>query len=222
LENYRTDEEQVEALKRWWQENGTSTLIAIALAVVVSFGWRYWQDSQQAQKEAAASVYQDLLTLISAPALDDSQRATASTLIKQLSEQYGGTGYDQLAALASARLAMDGGDFDTAASALQQLHSQKLTVELKALVSLRLAKVQFAQQNFAAALTSLSGDMQKFAAQAAELRGDVLAAQGDNSGAAAAYEEAQSLAAGEEMLRPSPLLRIKIESVASATPGDNA
>jgi predicted negative regulator of RcsB-dependent stress response len=143
-------------------------------------------------------------------------------LIKQLSEQYGGTGYDQLAALASARLAMDGGDFDTAASALQQLHSQKLTVELKALVSLRLAKVQFAQQNFAAALTSLSGDMQKFAAQAAELRGDVLAAQGDNSGAAAAYEEAQSLAAGEEMLRPSPLLRIKIESVASATPGDNA
>jgi len=222
LETFRTEEEQVEALKRWWQENGTSTLIAIALAVAVSFGWRFWQDTQQAQKEAAAVVYQDLLTLMSAPELDNSQRATAATLINQLSDEYGGTGYDQLAALASARLAMDAGEFDKAAEALLLLKSQKLSVELAALVNLRLAKVQFAQQDYASALTTLSDDMQKFAAQAAELRGDILAAQGDNAAAGEAYSEAQSLSAEDEKLRPSPLLRIKIESVSSATAGENA
>jgi len=82
--------------------------------------------------------------------------------------------------------------------------------------------VQFAQQDYASALTTLSDDMQKFAAQAAELRGDILAAQGDNAAAGEAYSEAQSLSAEDEMLRPSPLLRIKIESVSSATAGENA
>jgi predicted negative regulator of RcsB-dependent stress response len=222
LETFRTEEEQVEALKRWWQENGTSTLMAIALAVAVSFGWRYWQDQQQAEKEAASAVYQELLILMSAPALSDSQRATAGTLVSQLSDQYAGTGYDQLAALAGVRLAMDAGEFDKASTALQQLKSQNLSVEMAALVNLRLAKVQFSQQNYSAAMSTLDGDMQKYASQAAELRGDILAAQGDNTGAAAAYEDAQALAAANEMLRPSPLLRIKIESVASATSGDDA
>lgn len=222
METFRTEEEQVEALKRWWQENGTSTLMAIALAVAVSFGWRYWQDQQQAEKEAASAVYQELLILMSAPALSDSQRATAGTLVSQLSDQYAGTGYDQLAALAGVRLAMDAGEFDKASTALQQLKSQKLSVEMAALVNLRLAKVQFSQQNYSAAMSTLDADMQKYASQAAELRGDILAAQGDNTGAAAAYEDAQALAAADEMLRPSPLLRIKIESVASATTGDDA
>lgn len=222
METYRTEEEQVEALKRWWQENGTNTLIAIALAVAVSFGWRYWQDHQQAEKEAASAVYQDLLTLMSAPDLSDSQRATAGTLIGQLSEQYAGTGYDQLAALASVRLAMDAKEYEQAASTLQQLKGQTLSIELAALVNFRLAKVFFSQQKFGEALTALDGDMQKYAAQAAELRGDILAAQGNNSQAAAAYEDAQNLSSGDDMLRPSPLLRIKIESVASATSGDNA
>jgi len=33
VESYRTEEEQVEALKRWWKENGTGILVAILLAV---------------------------------------------------------------------------------------------------------------------------------------------------------------------------------------------
>jgi predicted negative regulator of RcsB-dependent stress response len=222
LEDYRTDEEQVEALKRWWDEKGKSTLVMIALAVVVSFGWRYWQDQQQAHKEAAASVYQELLALMSAPTLDDSQRATAGTLITQLTEQFDDTGYDHLASLAKARLAMDAGDFAAAASVLTALSGEELGVELAALVNLRLAKVQFSQQDYTAALNTLKGDMQKYAAQAAELRGDIYAAQGDAASASAAYQESQTLTADNDMLRPSPLLQIKIDAVASATTGENA
>lgn len=222
MEDYRTDEEQVEALKRWWQENGTSTLVAIALAVTVSFGWRYWQDQQQAHKEAASSVYQELLTLMSSPTLTESQRVTAGTLVEQLTEQFDGTGYDQLAALAGTRLSMDAGDYDSAAATLAELSAQNLNVEMAALVRLRLAKVQFSLKDYASAMSSLNGDMQKYAAQAAELRGDIYAAQGDNAAAVSAYEEAQTIAADNDMLRPSPLLTIKIESVASSTSGDNA
>ena len=222
MEDYRTDEEQVEALKRWWDENGKTTLVMIALAVAVSFGWRYWQDQQQAHKEAAAGVYQELLTLMSAPTLDDSQRATAGTLIAQLSEQFGDTGYSHLASLAKARFAMDQGEFSEAESVLTALSGESLGVELAALVNLRLAKVQFSQQNYASALNTLKVDMQKYSAQAAELRGDIFAAQGDEASASAAYKESQLLTSDSDMLRPSPLLQIKIDAVASATTGENA
>ena len=38
MESYRTEEEQVEALKRWWDENGRSTMTAVVLALVAGFG----------------------------------------------------------------------------------------------------------------------------------------------------------------------------------------
>ena len=49
MEDYRTEEEQIEALKRWWSENGKSIVIGIALAGASVFGWRAWQDQQQAE-----------------------------------------------------------------------------------------------------------------------------------------------------------------------------
>ena len=34
----RTEEEQVEALKRWWQENGKTLLLTLAVALALVFG----------------------------------------------------------------------------------------------------------------------------------------------------------------------------------------
>ena len=45
-DSYRTEEEQVEALKAWWRENGKSTVVAIAMAVMGVFGWQGWQKQQ--------------------------------------------------------------------------------------------------------------------------------------------------------------------------------
>ena len=33
MEAYRTEEEQVEALQRWWDENGRSTILAVVVAL---------------------------------------------------------------------------------------------------------------------------------------------------------------------------------------------
>lgn len=221
MEDYRTEEEQVEAIKRWWDENGKSTIVAIVVAVAVSFGWRYWQDEQQAKREQASAVYQQLLELVSQNALSDDQQKTALKLADTIAADYSGSGYATLAGLAKARVAMSAGDFGAAESALLSLKANKLDPELAALVNIRLAKVQFSQGNFAAAMASLSGDMQKFAAQAAELRGDILAAQGDSVAALEAYKQAQSSIADSDNMSASPLLRIKIESLANAK-GDDA
>ena len=54
---YRTEEEQVEALKRWFRDNGRSLVTAILIALILVFGFRYWQDSQLRQREAASAQY---------------------------------------------------------------------------------------------------------------------------------------------------------------------
>jgi predicted negative regulator of RcsB-dependent stress response len=221
LEDYRTEEEQVEAIKRWWDENGKSTVVAIVLAVVASFSWRYWQDEQQRQREQASVVYQQLLDFVSQNSLDDNGQKAALSLANQIESDYASSGYATLAGLAKASIAMSSADFGTAESALLALKAKKLDPEMAALVNIRLAKVQFSKGDLTAAMATLGGDMQKFAAQAAELRGDILAAQGNNAAALDAYNEAQVSASESENMSASPLLRIKIESLANAK-GDKA
>jgi predicted negative regulator of RcsB-dependent stress response len=38
----RTEEEQVEALKGWWTENGKSLLFMVAIALSAVFAWKTW------------------------------------------------------------------------------------------------------------------------------------------------------------------------------------
>jgi predicted negative regulator of RcsB-dependent stress response len=37
---YTTEDQQVEALKRWWKENAKSILLGVALGLAAVFGWR--------------------------------------------------------------------------------------------------------------------------------------------------------------------------------------
>lgn len=105
-DSYRTEEEQVEALKAWWRENGKSTLVAIALAVMGVFGWQGWQKQQQADQSTASAIYQNLLTAANG---DNGQAtlaqiATANHLADTLKADYTGTTYAHFAALYKANL----------------------------------------------------------------------------------------------------------------------
>ncbi len=91
MSDMRTEEEQVEALKNWWKENGKSLLLTIALALAVVFGWKGWQNNQRITAENAAVMYQNLVqavALASAPQATDDQRTTASHLAKTLKDEY--------------------------------------------------------------------------------------------------------------------------------------
>ena len=57
MDVYRTEEEQIEAIKKWWQTNGNNILIGIGLAIAVVFGYQFWKDSEQAAGESAFLVY---------------------------------------------------------------------------------------------------------------------------------------------------------------------
>jgi predicted negative regulator of RcsB-dependent stress response len=102
VEQYRTEEEQVEALKRWWDENGRSTMVAIIVALGLGFGWQGWQKYQQDELEGASTSYQSMLQMLSEQ--DDEGAAAVAVDIKK---NYSRSTYAQFSALHLARIAVN-------------------------------------------------------------------------------------------------------------------
>ncbi len=119
MESYRTEEEQVEALRKWWDENGRSTLIAVVIALGGAFGWQAWQEHSRSQRENASDLYQAMLQAGSAPVLSAERRAEAEAFANRLKSEYAGSTYAQFAALQMARGAVEACDLDSAEAELR-------------------------------------------------------------------------------------------------------
>ena len=208
MNEYRTDEEQVEVLKKWWKENGSSTLISIAVALAVVFGWRTWQDSQQANIDNASFAYQELLEAIAAVEADpdDIKIATVDFMAQELKDNYSGSGYSLFAALLKARQAVKDDDFVSAEEELNWVLSNNPSHEMILVTELRLAKVLHQQSKTDEALALLARtDTGAFTHAFLELKGDILVNEEDYQGAVDAYTSAEAEVALLAMQPPQTL-----------------
>jgi len=190
----KTEEEQLEAIKRWWKENGTSLIAGVVIAAAGVFGWNAWQDYQAGQAEAASMRYQQLLDLSGQEDLDEPTRQRANALVDEITDEHGDTLYAELAQLLDARLAIDAGDRDGARAALEALIEGSQRDYLSGLARLRLARLQLAEGRPAAALSTLEGVPETLAAQRADAQGDAQHALGHEERARDAWRKALSLA----------------------------
>ena len=220
MADHLEDDEQIEALKRWWDENGKSTLVAVALAVAGTVGWQQYQGWTVSQAEQASEVWesmQQLLTSTVAGAEGD-----ARELADLLKNDFSGSAYAQFAAMRVAALDVAAGDLDKAEGELRwALAKAGPQTELGQLVQLRLARVLAAQENEAAALAILESGGSAYPAAYAMARGDIHMAAGRDQQALDAYREARAalLALGN----PPGILDIKINSLESRlAAGDEA
>ncbi|WP_432696498.1 YfgM family protein [Marinobacterium sp. YM272] len=200
----RTEEEQVEAIKNWWKENGRSVLLAIAVAVAGVFGWQAWEKRVEAQSTNASITYQELLDAVmalrSAPE-DEAQLTTAKHLAGVLQDDYESSGYAALGAMLMARVAVDSNDLDQAFAQLDWVRQNAEDAELKQLATLRSARIKLAQGDADAADALLKqANGEHYQASYQELRGDVLVAQGQLDQARQAYE--QALEGATPQMRP--------------------
>ncbi|SDL36006.1 Putative negative regulator of RcsB-dependent stress response [Modicisalibacter muralis] len=208
----RTEEEQLEALKRWWKENGTSLIVGVVIAVVAVVGWKAWQSYQANQAEAASMRYQQLLTLASRPTLEGDALAEAQRLIGEISDTHGDTLYADLATLIEARVAIADGDLAAASGALEALIENTQRDYLKGLARLRLARLQLAEGDAEAALASLeAGVPDALGAQRADTRGDILLALGREDDAREAYQTALNLS--QETGQPVYGVQLKLDNL---------
>lgn len=208
MDTYKSDEEQVETLKKWFKENGVSTLASIVIGIGAVFGWQFWQQSQQDTIDSSSAVYQGLLVQLSKAESqgDDISIATASHTAQSLKESYQGSGYSFFAALFQAQQAVADGDFDAAVVELQWVLDQKPQVEIRQITTLRLARVLFQQGNTDAAHQLLEQeDSGVFAHLYFEAKGDMLVHEQQYQSAVEAYQAARDKAIALEVTEPQTL-----------------
>ena len=208
MDVYRTEEEQVEAIRAWWRENGRSAVFGVVLGLAGIFGWRGWQAHEAAQAEAASALYENMLEAARAGRSDE-----ATTAGEKLAQEYDGSAYATFARLTLAGLAVDAKNLDAATGHLQQALAQKKSPALEMEIRLRLARIHVARKEFDAALALIDAPVvvDGYAAPVEELRGDIEAARGNTDAAREAYRKARADAAGT----PDDLLELKLESLGS-------
>lgn len=214
-----SEEEQIETLKRWWQDNGKGVVLAVIIGVGGYLGWTQFQAHQERQAAEASLVYLKLLDKVaesSAAERSDEQRADITYLAVTLKDDYSGSQYAYYGALMLAKIAVEQSDFDTAAKELQLVLDANADEGLKRIARLRLARVEVARNELDKALALLSdGDAGDLASAYAEVRGDIYQLQGDDAAAQSAYQEAISRA-GSADERSRQLLELKLSRVSVA------
>lgn len=193
---YKTDEEQVEALKKWWQDNGKSVIVGAVLGFGIIFGWQGWQAYQAHRGESASSRFTQLQQAVGAE-----QPAEIETAAKQLIAEHTGSAYATLAALQQAKQAYLAGDKTTAREQLEHALQNTDDAVLQVLTRLRLVDLLIDMQEWQAAqqqIDTVTGDA--YAAEFAVRRGDLARQAGDKTAARQAYQEALNKGAGNRQL----------------------
>jgi len=206
LDVYRTEEEQVEAIRAWWRENGRSAVFGVVLGLAAIFGWRAWQAYETARTETASALYEEMLD-----AARSGKSAVAAAAGEKLAGEHAGSAYAVFARLILSGLAVQAKDLDAAASHLRRAldHNDAPALELE--ISLRLARVLAGQGEFDAALALIESPvtMEGYGASVHELRGDIEQARGNPDAAVDAYRKARAGSTGT----PDDLLELKLESL---------
>lgn len=198
MADHLQEEEQLEAISQWWQENRVSVIAAVVLTLGGTIGWSQYEDYISENAVAAADAYDSLLQ-----ERESGEAAEELALISAgLRESHAGETFADFASLQVAAAAVEAGNLVLARAELESvMASVELDSTLGQLVQLRLARVMAASGDEAGAVAILVQGSSSFPASYAQALGDIHLAAGREAEALLAYESAQteSLALGGQL-----------------------
>ncbi|MBT5230956.1 MAG: tetratricopeptide repeat protein, partial [Methylococcales bacterium] len=110
-----TEEEQIEAMKKWWEENGKSVIFGLCIGVVAIVGWNVWSSHKVEQGQEASSLYTKLSQNV------DTDIAYAETLNATIQDDFSSTVYAQLSEMKLAKVKLASKDQAAAIAHLQKV-----------------------------------------------------------------------------------------------------
>lgn len=211
-----TEEQQVEAIKTWWKENGIAVVAGLLIGFGALFGWRYYSDYKDTQAGEASGLYESMQQKIKLGQADDA-RLQAEKIISE----YPRTPYAAMAALATAKQAAVSNKMDEARKHLQWVLDNSRQPQFVHSARLQLIAVMLNAGEHDAALALLAAVKPGgYAAAYEEMKGDILLAKGDSKAAHEAYDKAlQAEGLGAQQRR---IVQVKFDDTIPNMSGSNA
>ncbi|MBI3479185.1 MAG: tetratricopeptide repeat protein [Nitrosomonadales bacterium] len=204
------EQEQLEALKSWWKDNRSWISATVLAVAVVMGGWSGWQYYQHKQATEAATLYQQLVEQL---ASNDAKRVNDAAAA--VMDKFASTAYAARAALLAAQVNERSNDIAKAKTQLQWVIDHAYETTLKDVARLRLAAVLLDEKNYPDALTLLEAKHpDSFDGLYADLRGDVLNAQGKVDEARSSYKLAYEKIDAQSSYRN--LIQLKLDALGAA------
>jgi predicted negative regulator of RcsB-dependent stress response len=203
------EQEQIANFKAFWNRFGNLISWVLIIALGSYAGYNFWNSHQRGKAAEASGLYD---SLVAAAQANDNTKV--QRIAGDIESKYEGTAYAPMAALGAAKTAFDASDLKTAKAQLQWAagHGDD---EIKSIARLRLSGVLLDERAYDEALKVLGGDfLPQFAAEVADRKGDVLAAQNKLLDARAAYQ-----AALDKMDKKNPgrqVVQIKLDAIGGA------
>jgi len=201
------EQEQLEELKAWWKDNRNQIIGALLIAVVAIGGWRGWQYYYHNQSAQAAMLYSEFVRQ-----LQGNDAGRVNDAAAAMMDRFASTAYASRAALLAAQVNEHGKDATRAKAQLQWVIDHAGEAELRDVARLRLAALLLDEAKYAEAMSLLKAEHSaSFDGLYADLRGDVLGAQGKADEARSAYKLAYEKTDPKSMYRN--LIQMKLDAL---------
>ncbi|MDD4911821.1 MAG: tetratricopeptide repeat protein [Sideroxydans sp.] len=204
------EQEQVDALKAWWKDNG-KYVVGVAVVGLLAFaGSQYWKKHQVSQSEEAAQLYVEVVKQASS---NDAKRIGDAA--DALASRYGSSAYAPRAQLLAAQASLQAKDVARAKTQLLWVTEHASEAALQDAAHLKLASTLLDEKKFDEALKQLDATHpESFTGLYADLKGDVLSAMGKNAEAKTAYQLALDKTDEKSMYRN--LIQLKLDGLGAA------
>jgi len=183
---YMTEDEQLEAIKKWWKRYNGIVIVSISVVMLVISGFRYWSWHEQKVTQLASNTYEHLMV-----AFSNHDNKGVRGYANQLITEYGKTVYADAAHLALAKLYVERANYARAHEELRKVAVHSKMPTLKQAAKIRLARLMAAEKSYDNALSELAGVTDSaYMPIVNELKGDIYAATGRYPQAVSFYREA--------------------------------
>lgn len=216
MSEHLTEDEQVEAIKKWWKENGTAIIIGLVIGLGVVIGVHYWYKYQETHAVKASDAYNSYMSAVA-----KKDKAESQKLAKVMLDKYKGTSYAALTAMEMAKQDVSADKLNDAAKHLRWAMEHPGYKTISLIARQRLARVLVAENKLDEALKTLNAVKdQTFEPRYAIIKGDILKKQGKKEQAREAYQLALTDPTLSGMERQ--LVQMKMDELSSSLNQDSA
>lgn len=204
------EQEQVDALKAWWKQNGNWVYGLITVVLLAYAGSQFWKQYQAGQAVSAASLYAEVMKQT---ASGDAKRIGDAA--DALADRFATSPYAARAQLLAAQTSRQAADATAAKARLWWVIEHAGEESLQYVARLNLAAMLLDEKQYDDALKHLNtAHPAPFDGVYADLKGDVLSAMGKTDDARSAYKQALEKSDAQAVQRN--LIQLKLDGLGNA------